>query len=81
MNTSYKDVMGYFSEELRILDRNTVQLMIDEMQDRIDRQSEQLGEKDKQLDEQKALFDKQLSDKDAEIERLKKLLAASHPAE
>ncbi len=29
-------IMGIFSEELRILDRNTVQLMIDEMQDKID---------------------------------------------
>ena len=27
--------MGIFSEELRILDRNTVQLMIDEMQDEV----------------------------------------------
>ena len=29
-------VMGMFSEELRELDRNTVQLMIDEMQEEID---------------------------------------------
>ena len=28
--------MGMFSEELRELDRNTVQLMIDEMQEEID---------------------------------------------
>ena len=31
-------IMGIFSEELRILDRNTVQLMIDEMQDTINSQ-------------------------------------------
>ncbi|WWR15992.1 PD-(D/E)XK nuclease family transposase [Lachnospiraceae bacterium JLR.KK008] len=31
-----EEVMGIFSEELRILDRNTVQLMIDEMQDELD---------------------------------------------
>lgn len=30
-----EEVMGIFSEELRILDRNTVQLMIDEMQDEV----------------------------------------------
>lgn len=29
-------VMGFFSEELRELDRNTVQYMMDEMQDEID---------------------------------------------
>ena len=31
-----EEIMGIFSEELRILDRNTVQLMIDEMQDELD---------------------------------------------
>lgn len=31
-----ENVMGFFSKELQILDRNTVQLMIDEMQDTID---------------------------------------------
>ncbi len=41
--------MGFFSEELRILDRNTVQYMIDEMQETIDRQKEQLSQKDEQL--------------------------------
>lgn len=34
-------VMGVFSEELRILDRNTVQLMIDELQDRNDELEEE----------------------------------------
>lgn len=33
-----EEIMGIFSEELRILDRNTVQLMIDEMQDELDAQ-------------------------------------------
>lgn len=37
-----EDVMGLFSDELRILDENTVQLMIDEMQETIDRQREEL---------------------------------------
>lgn len=42
-------VMNMFSEELRILDRNTVKFMIDEQQQEIDRQREQLAEKDLQL--------------------------------
>lgn len=41
-----EDVMGLFSEELRILDENTVQLMIDEMQETIDRQQAELAERD-----------------------------------
>ena len=63
-------VMGMFSEELRILDRNTVQYMMDEMQAEIDSQKAE-------IDSQKA----QLADKDAkigsqraEIERLRRLI-------
>lgn len=56
--------MELFSEELKILDRNTVQLMIDEMQEEIDVQKETIIQAKKQLTE-----------RDQEIERLKKLLA------
>ena len=42
-------VMELYSEELRILDRNTVQLMIDEMQDEINEQKVVLNQKDEQL--------------------------------
>lgn len=41
--------MGIFSEELRMLDRNTVQLIIDDMQKTIDNQKEELSQKDAQL--------------------------------
>ncbi len=37
-------VMGFFSEELRELDRNTVQLMIDEMQTELERLKEERKE-------------------------------------
>ena len=40
-------VMGMFSEELREMDRNTVQYMIDEMQATIDAQSAVLEEEKK----------------------------------
>ena len=50
--------MGLFSEELRILDENTVKLMIDEMQDELDEQRAEieqqnaaLAEKDRMLQE------------------------------
>lgn len=44
-------MMNMFSKELLELDRNTVQYMIDEMQDEIDAQKVQLQEKDEQLQE------------------------------
>ncbi len=53
-------VMNMWSKELLELDRNTVQYMIDEMQDEIDAQKVQLQEKDAELRE-----------KDAEIARLR----------
>ena len=78
-------VMGMYSEELRILDRNTVQLMIDEMQDEIDGQKKALLQRDEQLsqkDEQLSRQAQQLSRKDEQIEqqlqeitRLKRRLA------
>ncbi len=42
-------VMGIFSEELKILDRNTVQLMIDDMQDEIDGMKTLLVQKDEAI--------------------------------
>ena len=47
-------VMEMFSEELYELDRNTVQYMIDEMQDTIDAQKVKLEEQKKKLEEQEA---------------------------
>ncbi|MDY2652286.1 MAG: hypothetical protein SOV79_06780, partial [Eisenbergiella porci] len=45
-------VMGMFSEELREMDRNTVQYMIDEMQATIDAQSAALEEEKKKYEEE-----------------------------
>lgn len=78
-------VMEMFSKELQELDRNTVQYMIDEMQEVIDAQKEDLSKQknvintqkedlSKQkdvIDEQKALINAQKS----QIEKLKKQLA------
>ena len=43
-------IMGIFSEELRILDRNTVQLMIDEMQDTINAQKDTIDSQKDTID-------------------------------
>lgn len=62
-----EEVMGFFSEELRILDRNTVQLMIDEMQEELDAKEEKLNS----INEELMQKDAQLQEALAEIARLK----------
>ena len=57
-------VMGMYSEELKILDHNTVRYLVDQMQEEIDSQKEQ-------LDSQK----KQLEMKDKELQKLRRMLA------
>jgi septal ring factor EnvC (AmiA/AmiB activator) len=54
-------VMEMFSEELRELDRNTVQYMIDVMQDEINAQKGMLDEKQLQLDEKQLMLDEKQS--------------------
>ncbi len=53
------EVMQMFSKELAELDRNTVQLMIDEMQDEINAQKVMLKEKDARLEEKDARLEEQ----------------------
>ena len=60
--------MEMFSKELKELDRNTVQYMIDEMQEEIDGKQEEINEQRRKLDEKEALI---LSLQE-EIKRLKK---------
>lgn len=78
-------VMELYSEELKILDKNTVQLMIDEMQDEIDGQKKILVEKEEQLSEKEERIDRlsqeneklsqQYQQQLEEIEHLKRVLA------
>ena len=63
-------VMELYSEELRIMDRNTVQLMIDIMQKRMDEQSESLLQNKEQLSQKDAQIEQLLQ----EIEHLKRQL-------
>ena len=73
-----EEVMHMFSEELAILDKNTVQYMIDEMQVELDKKDSELAEKDselaesaRQLEEQKRQSARQLQEKEEEIKRLR----------
>lgn len=46
-------MMEMYSEELKILDRNTVKYMVDQMQEQIDSQKEKLAEKEREIQELK----------------------------
>ncbi len=67
-----EEVLTMFSDALKILDNNTVQYMIDEMQNTIDDQKAQLSNAHSQLTDMHS----QLADKDSQIAALKKQLAA-----
>ena len=51
MCRNVEDTMGFFSEELRILDRNTVKYMIEDQENQLKEQEKMLKEKDAQLEE------------------------------
>ena len=58
-------MMDMYEDELRIMDHNTVLLMIDTMKDQIDKQSKEIMQKDKALSEK----DQALSEKDQALSR------------
>ena len=65
-------VMGMFSKELQELDRNTVQYMIDEMQDVIDAQKEDVNRRQNVIDAQKESLTRQESLIDTQKSELEK---------
>lgn len=65
-----EEVMRMFSKELAELDKNTVQLMIDEMQDELDEKNDILAEMKIQISEK----DNAISEKDHLINELKQKL-------
>ncbi len=57
MCRNMEDFMGIFSEELAILDKNTVDYMIDEMQNTIDEQKETINGQREKINTQKGTID------------------------
>lgn len=53
MCRNVEKIMGIFSEELLLMDRNTVQYMMDEMQDTIDQQAELIAKQRHELEEER----------------------------
>ena len=66
-----EEVLTMFSDALKILDHNTVQYMIDEMQNTIDDQKAQLSDAHSQLADK----DSQLADKDSQLTDMHSQLA------
>ena len=52
--------MGIFSEELRIMDQNTVKYMIEEMRKKIEEKDCQLEEIDRQIEEMDRQIEKRI---------------------
>ncbi len=70
-------VMELYSKELSLLDKNTVQLMIDEMQDTIDGQKGTITQLQGTVDGQKSIIDDQqgtINKQKEEIEELRRQL-------
>ena len=73
-------VMEMFSEELRMLDVNTTQFMIDTMQERLDELKALVSEEKEKIDEQQGKIDEQqgkIAEQQKIIEQLKKQLKAA----
>ena len=66
-----KEMIYMFSEELSILDKNTVMMMIEEQQETIEQQKKELSQKEEAIEQQK----KELSQKEEAIEQQKKELS------
>ena len=74
-----EEMLTMFSDALKILDHNTVQYMIDEMQNTIDGQKAEIADKDSQIADQAVQLadrDSQLADQAEQIASLKAQLAA-----
>ena len=81
-------VMEMFSKELKELDQNTVQLMIDEMQEdlkqkgkELDLINQKLGEKNQELDEKNQELNEKSQELDEKNQKLQAALARIHELE
>lgn len=71
MCRNVEETMGFFSEELRILDRNTVKYMIEDQDKQLKEQEKMLKEREAQLEELDAKLEKldtQLEERNIQIE-------------
>ena len=79
-----EELVGMYSKALEILDRNTVQYMIEEQKQEIEEQKQEIEEQQREIEERKREIVEQqreieehkreMEEQQKEIERLKKLL-------
>ena len=72
-----EELVGMYSKALEILDRNTVQYMIEEQKQEIEEQQQEIEEQQREIEEQQREIEerkREIEEQQKEIERLKKLL-------
>ena len=69
-----EELMGMYSDALRILDANTVKYMIEQQREEIEQQRGEIEQKDKELDSIK----REMSQKDRKIRQLEEMLAQAN---
>ena len=72
MCRNMEDIMGLFSKELRELDRNTVQLMIDEMQEELEQKRAELEKRKEESERQKAEVERRKEEAERQKAEIKK---------
>lgn len=70
-----EEVMGMFSKELRELDRNTAQLMIDEMQEELNQERRKTEQISQELNRKLEQKDRELKQIDQEYQKALKRIA------
>ena len=71
MCRNMEDIMGLFSKELRELDRNTVQLMIDEMQEELEQKKKEAEQAKQKLEKKKEEAEQVKQELEQELEQQK----------
>ena len=75
-----EEVMGMFSKELRELDRNTVQLMIDEMQEELKQEKRRAEQERLRAEQERIKAERALGRKNQELEQERKELEKTRQA-
>ena len=73
-----EEVIGMFSDALKILDENTVHYMIEQQKEELEKAKQMLAEKDSALAEKELEMTSALAEKDNEIQALKAKLEKMH---
>ena len=71
----WKEVLGMFSDALKIMDQNTVKYMIDEQQKVMDAQQKKINEQQQEMDEQRKKMNEQQQVIDKQAARIRELEA------